>query len=192
MQVPLLWDDDDDMDDIIVPEKRVILSNTAETPLLSDLSIQGEEQMKWTDDLSEGSSGRPKLLVTVASNNQVPADMQKRISPIVRTEMDEFSKKDVSKITVGQPATFTFGLGKKGNVAITSGSTSDVSVDGGEVSSFLGPHVQKEISVKTDYDIETSPPSPSPEDGGGLMYDEENVSYHHQRGDYTDAPRNQD
>ena len=82
--------------------------------------------------------------------------------------MDEFSKKDVAKVTVGQPATFTFG-GKKGSVAVTSGSTSDVSVDGGEVSSYLGPHVQKEISVKTDYDIETSPPSPSPEDGG-LMY----------------------
>ena len=61
---------------------------------------------------ADGGSGKPKLLVTVSSNNQVPADMQKRISPIVKTEIDEFSKKDVAKVTVGQPATFTFGLGK--------------------------------------------------------------------------------
>ena len=131
--------------------------------------------MKWKDDLSsaEQTGGRPKLLVSVSSNSQVPADMQKRISPIVKNEMDEFSKKDVAKATCGQPTTFTFGGGKtnaltkSSSIGVSSSSLDTVgSANGG---AFLGPQVNKEISVKTDYDIETSPPSPSPDDGG-LMY----------------------
>ena len=134
--------------------------------------------MKWKDDLSaeQQASGRPKLLVSVSSNTQVPADMQKRISPIVKTEMDEFSKKDVAKATRGQPTTFTFATGGKTNaltksssIGVSSSSLDTVGSGGQGGGAFLGPQVLKEISVKTDYDIETSPPSPSP-DEGGLMY----------------------
>ena len=133
--------------------------------------------MKWKDDLSaaEQASGRPKLLVSVSSNSQVPADMQKRISPIVKTEMNEFSKKDVAKATCGQPTTFTFGGGKTNgltklsSIGVSSSSSSLDTVGITNGGAFLGPQVMKEISVKTDYDIETSPPSPSPDDGG-LMY----------------------
>ena len=125
--------------------------------------------MNWGDDLEgQGSGGRPKLLVTVSSNRTVPPDMQQRLSPIVRSEMKQFVKKGITG-TIKNPTSLGMLLDPQYQGRFVANTTLNAhKTDGGAVS-VLGPEVQTEISVKTDYDIETSPPSPSP-DEKGLMY----------------------
>lgn len=142
-----------------------MLATASDTHLTSDMSLKGDEVIQWSDQLDQDASGAPKLLVTVTSNTEVPTDMQQRISPLVRSEMDSMSKKGIN---VGSP--FKSRSENNNNLSLYSADipTQIKKTEDGSIS-VLGPQIHREISVKTDYDIETSPPSPSLDDKG-LMY----------------------
>ena len=114
------------------------------------VNLKGEQLLTLDENMNQVNSNQPKLLVSVKSNNSVPPDMQQRISPLVQSEMNQLKK---------EPAF--------GNISASRRSSDVEEKKPGNGNAVLfGPQTLREISVKTDCDIESTAPSASPDDHG--------------------------
>lgn len=143
-----------------------------------DFPVEGGQVISWDDDLEYGSVKRPRLSVAVKSGSEIPHDAQSRITPVIQDEMEKFLQSATATYVSQSPDPVTLKINNiqgqtlapltlpNKNCAVSelrSSNQGDISV--------LGPYVKREVTVETDYNIETSQPEPLPVKGptGGLI-----------------------
>lgn len=144
-----------------------------------DYPVEGGQVISWDDELDYGSVNRPRLSVSVKSGSEISQDAQHRITPAIQDEMERFLESGTATIvtqglepvslTINNISAQTFlpvntALVKQGSAPepIKSSQQGNISV--------LGPFVKREVTVETDYDIETSNPEPLPVRDNGLIF----------------------
>ena len=131
--------------------------------------------ISWDDDLEHGSVKRPRLSVSVKSGSEISQDAQLRITPVIHDEMAKFLQSGTATFVTQGPEPVTL---KINNIAgqtlvpltFSKQSTALATTQGDN--SVLGPYVKREVTVETDYNIETSQPEPLPvkdPDGGMIV-----------------------
>ena len=142
------WDDGFDYFDFYGDRKLALPNNTSS--LTPGVNLKGEQLLTLDENMNQVNSNQPKLLVSVKSNNSVPSDMQQRISPLVQSEMNQLKKEPAfGNIPAGRRSSDVEGKKPRNGNAV-----------------LFGPETLREISVKTDCDIESTAPSASPDDHG--------------------------
>ena len=143
-----------------------------------DFPIEGGQVISWDDDLEYGSAKRPRLSVAVRSGSEIPHDAQSRITPVIQDEMERFMQGATATYITQSPEPITLRINSIPGQTLTplpmqsqhsvvselrSSNQGDISV--------LGPYVKREVTVETDYNIETSHPEPLPikNPAGGLI-----------------------
>ena len=160
-----------------VKEQSDVLTNQVVASSV-DFPVEGGQVISWDDDLEYGSAKRPRLSVAVKSGSEIPHDAQSRITPVIQDEVEKFLQTATATyITQSlEPVTLKINnipgqtlapltLQSQGSVVsqLRSSNQGDISV--------LGPYVKREVTVETDYNIETSQPEPLPikNPAGGLI-----------------------
>jgi len=160
-----------------VKEEGEIASNQLVASSI-DFPIEGGQVISWHDDLEYGSAKRPRLSVAVKSGSEIPHDAQSRITPVIQDEMERFMQSATATYITQSPEPITLKINNITGQAVAplpvysqntvvselrSSNQGDISV--------LGPYVKREVTVETDYNIETSQPEPLPlkTPGGGLI-----------------------
>ena len=110
-------------------------------------SLTAAKKISYSDNFQKSISDQPKLIVNVSSNNTVPTNIQQHLSPLVQSELNQLCKQD-------NKDGHSFGAPKLHDPG----------------TAYIDPNaVQMEVSVKTDYNVESSPPTASI-DEKGLTY----------------------
>ena len=140
-----------------------------------DFPIEGGQVISWNDHLEFGSAKRPRLSVAVRSGSEIPHDAQSRISPVIQDEMERFMQSGTATYITQSPEPITLKINNIPGQTLSLQSQNSVvselrSSNQGDIS-VLGPYVKREVTVETDFNIETSQPEPLPikNPAGGLI-----------------------
>lgn len=166
-------------DDQLMPEEAKDRGLSNELVASSvDFPVEGGQVVSWDDDLEYGSVKRPRLSVAVKSGSEIPHDAQSRITPVIQDEMEKFLQSATATYITQNLEPVTLKINNIPGHTLTplalqsqSSVVSELrSSNQGDIS-VLGPYVKREVTVETDYNIETSQPEPLPikESGGGLI-----------------------
>lgn len=131
--------------------------------------------ISWDDDLEHGSVKRPRLSVSVKSGSEISQDAQLRITPVIHDEMAKFLQSGTATFVTQGPEPVTLKINNIAGqtlVPLTLYNQSTAIATNQGDNSVLGPYVKREVTVETDYNIETSQPEPLPvkdPDGGMIV-----------------------
>ena len=150
-----------------------------------DYPFQGGQVVSWDDDLEYGSAKRPKLLVAIKSGVDVSPDVQVKLAPVIMDEMEKFEQSGAATVIKNdsEQMAVTFDEGKaiqcivpvisqQSPVKAQQLPVEEVTATKDGTVSVSRPLIKREVTVETDYEIETSQPEeiPAGESEEGYMF----------------------